>query len=198
MTRLKSVNGVSSQQRRGIAIAWLILFLPLFLLMLCLVIDIGNLWLARSELESALESAALAAVKEWGDASGGSTLVPRQVGQSIALANTVRGVPVSIALNYTAGGANNENTVSTIPSTTANLVFGSITSTSPTVVFDPTVTPNCGVNGQYAVLAQTEVNVTPICSSLLGYIVGPMRVRAQTTAYFRCSDHRPCIIRVGS
>lgn len=131
--------------RRGVATVWLVLFLPLFLLMLCFVIESGNLWMARSELESALEAAALAAVKEWGDTSGGSTSTARQVGQSVAAANTVRGTSLVIGQNYTAGGANNENTNITFPPNTANLIFGALTSTSPTVVFCPTVTPSCGL-----------------------------------------------------
>ena len=131
--------------RSGVAKLWLILFLPLFVLMLAVVIDIGNLWLARAELETSLEAAALAAVKEWGGAGGGTTLTARQVGQTFATANPVRGAPVTLNLNYTSGGSNNENTASTFPPTTANLIFGSITSISPTVVFSPSTVPTCSL-----------------------------------------------------
>ena len=48
--------------------------------MFCFVLEAANMWLARAELENALESAALAAVKTWGDANGGSTFTPRQIG----------------------------------------------------------------------------------------------------------------------
>jgi hypothetical protein len=123
----------------------LILFLPLFVLMLAVVIDIGNLWLARAELETSLEAAALAAVKEWGGAGGGSTLTARQVGRTFTAANPVRGAPVTLNLNYTSGGSNNENTASTFPPTTANLIFGSITSITPTVVFSPSTVPTCSL-----------------------------------------------------
>lgn len=184
--------------RRGVATVWLVLFLPLFLLMLCFVIESGNLWMARSELESALEAAALAAVKEWGDTSGGSTSTARQVGQSVAAANTVRGTSLVIGQNYTAGGANNENTNITFPPNTANLIFGALTSTSPTVVFCPTVTPSCGFGAvpDFAVRAESIKVITPVCSSLFGAILGSFQVHAQATAYYTCSTRCPSIIRV--
>ena len=50
------------------------------LVLLSVLLGIASLWLARVELETALEAAALAAVKEWGDQGGGETFVPRQVG----------------------------------------------------------------------------------------------------------------------
>ena len=131
--------------RAGLATLWLVLMLPLVLLLLGFVIEIGNLWLARAELENALESAALAAVKEWGDAGGvGGTLVPRQVGQTFAAASTVRGNSVVIGLNRTAATAANpnENLDGTFP--TAQQIFGAITSSSPTVVFKAGVAPACG------------------------------------------------------
>lgn len=130
--------------RRGVATVWLVLFLPLLMLMLCFVVEIGNLWMARAELETALEAAALAAVKEWGDNSGGDTLVERNVGVTVAAANYVRGNPLVIGTNYTAANINN-NTNSTFPPTTANLIFGAITQTSPTVVFRPSIIPSCGL-----------------------------------------------------
>ena len=133
------------RSRAGVATLWVILMLPVVFLMLVFVAEIGNLWLARVELENALESAALAAVKEWADDAGASgTTVPRQVGQSFALANRVRGVPVTIGNNFAAATVAdpNENASYTFP--TANLVFGGISSTDPTVVFDVTSLPACG------------------------------------------------------
>ena len=132
------------RSRAGVATLWVILMLPVVFLMLVFVAEIGNLWLARVELENALESAALAAVKEWADDAGASgTTVPRQVGQSFALANRVRGVPVTIGNNFAAATVAdpNENASYTFP--TANLVFGGISSTAPTVIFDVTSLPAC-------------------------------------------------------
>ncbi len=118
--------------------------LPLMFLMLCFVVEIGNLWLARAELETALESAALAAVKEWGAANGASgTLISRQVGQTVAAANFVRGNSVVVGTNYTVATAGNPNGNLSGTFPTANLIFGALTSTSPTVVFTSGVAPSC-------------------------------------------------------
>lgn len=180
--------------RCGVAILWLILFLPLFLLVLGLVVDIGNVWLARAELESALESAALAAVKEWGDAGGGDTLTARQVGQSFAMNSAVRGAPVFISDNYTKG-ASNENTTHLLAPSTGVLIFGAITSISPKVVFDPSVDPGCP-SRPYAVMAYAQVNVSPVCGGLFRGIAGPLRVSVKTVAYYRCTGTaQPCLLR---
>src|SRR5262245_34502687 len=88
------------RNRRGSATLWLIIWLPCLLALFVTLVGVANLWLARVELENALESAALAAVKQWGDASGGNTLIPRQIGQAYAAANCVRKAPVVIGLNY--------------------------------------------------------------------------------------------------
>ncbi len=138
----RSVKRTECQQRAGVATLWLILMLPVVFLMLVFAVEIGNLWLARVELENSLESAALAAVKEWGDSGAAPTLTSRQVGQTFAAADTVRGSSVAIGLNHNVVVTPNENTATT--GATANLIFGAITSTSPTVVFNSTVAPGCG------------------------------------------------------
>ena len=61
-------RGLARRNRRrcrGLAGMWVVAAGPAFLTMLCFVLEIGNIWLARGELETALESAALAAVKAW-------------------------------------------------------------------------------------------------------------------------------------
>jgi Flp pilus assembly protein TadG len=130
-----------ARTRRGISTLWLILILPALLILLCLVIEIGNLWLARVELEDSLEAAALSAVKEWGDANGGDTFNAREVAREFAEVNRVRGAAVGLAaaLNYTAASTN-DNT-----SSGGELVFGAITSTSPTVDFNANTVPSCGL-----------------------------------------------------
>ncbi len=135
---------VSAPRREGLAVVWLVLMLPLLFLLLCFVVEMGNLWLARVELETALESAALATVKEWGDTGGGSgTLTSRQVGQTVAAGNFVRGDSVVIGTNYTAATTSNPNGNFDGTFPTANLIFGALTSTSPTVVFESGVVPGC-------------------------------------------------------
>lgn len=141
--------------RKGVSTLWLLLLLPLIFILLCFVVEIGNLWLARAELENAMEAAALAAVKEWGDAGGGSTSLARDFGVDYAAANTVRDTPVTITKNYNAGNAPNQNV-----NCTGNLVFGAITATSPNIVFDAGVAPGCSPTAQvlFDVTAQGSLN----------------------------------------
>jgi hypothetical protein len=84
-------------RRRGIAIAWLIIWSVVFLLMLCFAVEIGSIYVAQSELETALEAAALAGVKEWHDS--GSTVLARDYAVAYAHANTVNDVPVLLDRN---------------------------------------------------------------------------------------------------
>ncbi|MGB9688520.1 TadE family protein [Thermogutta sp.] len=143
--------------RRGIATLWLVLTLPIFLILFGFVVELGHLWLARVELENALEAAARAAVKAWGDAGGGSTYIPRQIGVAYAAANHVRGLPLEIAANYdpAPGPSNpNENLTCCVQpgdpvggvSPEGNLIFGAVirdpNATCP-IVFDASKRPGC-------------------------------------------------------
>jgi hypothetical protein len=142
--------------RRGVATLWLILMLPVLLILLCLVVEITNLWLARLELEDGLESSALAAVQEWGESGGiGGTLGPRNIGIEFASENTVRGNPIVLTNNYDPGSLPNENAATTGP--TADLVFGAITQTSPTVIFNA----NAGPGGSLGPVALDATNLLP-------------------------------------
>ncbi|MCA8995611.1 MAG: hypothetical protein KDA80_01440 [Planctomycetaceae bacterium] len=125
-------------------IVWLILFVPVFLGLFALVLEIGNLWLARVELTHALESAALAAVKSWGDSNGGNTLIPRQVGNAFASANTINGAAVDLSaldinLNRDGGEACNQNACGD-----GVLVFGAIVDDDPEFEFNCCDVPACG------------------------------------------------------
>ncbi len=126
--------------RRGMVTLWTILFFPALLFMLIFVVEITHLWLARVELENSLEAAALAAVKDWGDADGGSTLIPRHVGVTYAAANTIDGDPVAIAMNYNPDNLPNEN-----DDCDGNLIFGTITSVPELYTFNAALTFNAGV-----------------------------------------------------
>ncbi len=149
MTFFACSRQMCRSRRRGISALWLLLFLPLLVIALCLVVEIGNLWIARIELESAAESAALAAVKEWGDANGGDTLQARTVGQDFAAANSVRRMSVALDDNYdnTNTNPNDNEECSDDPNTppVADLVFGAIDLTDTNnVIFDATEEPACG------------------------------------------------------
>lgn len=127
-------------QRRGVAALWLILVLPVLVLLLGLVIEIGNIWRARVELENALEAAALAAVKQWGSAGGGSgTETARLVGVEYASANTVTGSPVVIDTNWDTGIATNENA-----NCAGDLVFGAVVTDVIPWVVDANEPAGCG------------------------------------------------------
>lgn len=126
-------------QRRGVVTLWTILAIPVFLAMFCFVLEVANIWLARAELENALESAALAAVKTWGDNNGGSTLSPRQIGVAYAAANGINSVPVTIDENYDPGGDVNENR-----SCLGDLIFGEVRVEDNQWVFDANERPSCG------------------------------------------------------
>lgn len=132
-------------KRKGIAALWVIILVPCLLVALCLVIEISNLWIARAELETGLEAAALAAVKEWGDAGGaGGTLGPRNVGIDFADSNTVRGNALVINDNYNAADVNGNDDCD------GDLVFGAITSSpadAPNHVFNAEIVPSCAAGG---------------------------------------------------
>jgi len=129
-----------SRRRRGVAALWLILALPVLVLLLGVVIEIGNVWLARVELENAMEAAALAAVKEWGGAGGGSgTETARWVGVEYAKANTVTGTAVGIGTNWNSGVSPNENA-----DCAGNLVFGAVMTNAIPWVFDAGEQAGCG------------------------------------------------------
>jgi hypothetical protein len=128
----------------------MILAIPLFLTLLVLTIDVANLWLAQIELENGLESAALAAVKEWGVTTTATTETARNAGVTYARLNQVRGLPLVIAPNRTttASASNpNENLACCAAAgnpPTGNLIFGTITENNP-LTFDTSKAPGCGI-----------------------------------------------------
>ena len=151
-------------RRRGSATIWLIVTLPVLLILFCFVLNIAQQWLARVELENALEAAALAAVKEWGDANGGDTLIPREVGVEYANLNRMRGFRVHIADNYdpVTGGVNQNKLCDVVkgPPPDGNLIFGAITRDDPDfpVTFNAGVRPSCAA-GRVLVDASGEGNL---------------------------------------
>jgi Flp pilus assembly protein TadG len=134
--------------RRGAITVWLILAIPVLMTLFCLLLEVGNLWLARIELTNALESSSLAAVKEWGDNGGGDTWIPRNVGNTYAMANTVNGSIVDLMLvdddtyplNYDEDEECNQNACSL-----GVLVFGVVSINEfDEFVFDCCETAGCG------------------------------------------------------
>ncbi len=141
----------SARRRPGWATLWLIIWLPMLLVLLSALLGIANLWLARVELETAVEAAALAAVKEWGDSGGGDTLIPRQVGVEFAAANCIRSEPLTIGTNYDQSlslpGCNqNLSCILTEAPPGGNLIFGAINDDDPdNVIFNAGECPSCAL-----------------------------------------------------
>ena len=185
--------------------------MPIFVFLFVGVVMIGNIWLARVELENALEAAALAAVQEWGSSGGGNTLVPRNVGVAYAAANTISAAPVVIGTNYDpiTGGANqNELCDPTKPdpitvTPSGNLVFGAVTIDNPGtpsefVRFNAGISPNCGPGTvrHFGVRAQA---IAPVTNPLCGFCwmtFRPQYVTVKTTAMYDCVSGRARLIRV--
>jgi Flp pilus assembly protein TadG len=86
------------RRRRAIVTLWTLLCVPVLILVLLGVAEVNRLGQARVQLENALESAALAAVQEWGEQGGGSKTIAaaRAQGRAYALANTVQGVALDL------------------------------------------------------------------------------------------------------
>jgi hypothetical protein len=204
------------------ATLWLIIWLPCLLTLFCVLVGVANLWLARIELENALEAAALAAVKEWGDAGPlADTIEPREAGVAYAAANIVRGNPVVIGPNYAPfGGGPNENLQSdpssasppaagklaaarsasiVIPaSPEGNLVFGAIDDSDPAnVTFDASVKPSpCGGGPlKHGVRAQANIPVQPLNLGFLGSLT-QYSIRAKATAQYDCASGRVKLVRI--
>jgi hypothetical protein len=114
---------VRMRRRSGVATLWLILFIPVFLIALCVVVDVGTIWMARAELEDGLEAAAIAGVVAWEDANDPRIVPPlpgtaveaptRAAAIAMAAANSVRGEPIAIV--------NGDIALGEIP---ANAVYG--------------------------------------------------------------------------
>jgi len=99
------------RQRRGIAAMWILAAGPVALVVFGVVADYSKVWLARVELQSAVESAALAGVKTWGDGSDTGTIrsAARTVVQAFGQANTVNAETFSLNTNDNGTGNDNDN-----------------------------------------------------------------------------------------
>ncbi|MFO0819863.1 MAG: pilus assembly protein TadG-related protein [Pirellulales bacterium] len=127
--------------RRGAATLWLILFLPILLVILLMVVEVGNLTLARGQLENSVEASAKAAVQTWYNGGGGDTTTARDVGQAFASYNRI-GVSQSVSLNVNDDGAGtNPNDNQALTGANANLIFGRVTRTGSNYVFEGNVEP---------------------------------------------------------
>lgn len=146
---------------------------------LALVVETGNLWLARVELTNALEAAALAGVDQWGDV-GGNTEADRELARAVAVsfaaANEVNGQPLLLLENADGAPPNNNQT------TTGNVII--LAAYNPlthelAAQMDPTA------SGQdLAVRAQATVTVYSLVGSYCGFSIAPFEVSTQVTASY--------------
>ena len=185
--------------RRGVSLLWILLLIPGFLALLILVLEVSNIWLTRVQLENALEAAALAAVKEWGESSDlADTSDGRARGVAYALTNVIGedGLEILPNLHNSPSGMNPNSNLS-CDSDTGHLVFGAITSDAP-LTFDTRVRPSCAGGGdpEPAVLAQATIEVPTLCGQIFGNNFGPFHVTAQATARYDCTSGRSRLIRV--
>jgi Flp pilus assembly protein TadG len=164
----------AARSRRGISTLWILLFVPAFATLFCMVVEISNVWLARVELENALEAAALAGVKSWGE--GSSATAARNDAKSYAAVNTARGVAV--------------------PLDDSNITLGGVTGTTGNFTLDAGATPVMGVGPDFGLRVQRVITVNSLCASVFGATVGPYQVTAQVDARFNKSNARPELIRV--
>ncbi len=174
--------------RDGVATVWVILSLPICLTILVTVIEIGSLWSARSELCTALESAALAGVKTWGDGiEAGVSAVPatvaaRQAAAATFAANTVGGTSWSLDLNDSGAASSHGNL-----SCSGEIILGGVLPGATAA--DSGLAPICGSGSdvEYCVVTRKVVSIPAVCSELFGVPVGPFQISAQAAARAGCT-----------
>lgn len=114
-------------KRPGISTIWVIPSLPAVMTIVVMVVDVGRVWLARSELKNALDAAALSGIKTWGE--GGTTAQARADANDAMSANTILGTTAT--LDITEGGCTNGNVAST-----GEVVLGVVTDNAGVFTFD--------------------------------------------------------------
>lgn len=168
--------------RRGIATLWTIIFLPALVTMLVVVVEVSHQWHARGELQNALESGVLAAVKRWGDLGGasGNIASAETMGKEYTRANTINGVQVDL------------DNAALVPSVT--WAFGSAAPSGTGYHF----TPDPSATAHFAVVLQATFTVTRLCNQVFGHAISNPTVTVQAAAYYDPSvpSARPKLIRL--
>lgn len=169
--------------RRGVATFWIIGLTPAFLGLIVLVTDYGNLWLAHEDLQNAVDAAALAGAKQWGDLSdvGGLGIVNRSLAhnaaEEYAEANTVLGQTIDIDDNDNVAAVNNNNNCP------GDVLLGTATPIFGTPYYD--FNSFGGPNPIPATSRSCRVSATVTVNSLWEtFGVGPYTVRATATALY--------------
>ncbi len=171
-------------RRRGAVTIWTILCLPLLMTILFGVAEVGRLWHARTQLENAVEAAALAAVQEWAERGGLAKNLPSalEAGRAYAEANVVQGLPVRLGDRQS-----------------VRSVAWSFGSAAPRGAgYDFTANPDA--SSQFAVVLSASVRVARLCRPLFGATLGETTVTATTAAYYDANDTppRPRLVRINA
>ncbi|QDT98826.1 TadE/TadG family type IV pilus assembly protein [Gimesia aquarii] len=185
MKRIQSKTELH-HNRRGIAILWLVIWGSLFLTFFCVLLEIATLWQAQVELNNALDSATLAAVREWDTSGLGSTEIPRNVGVAYAAANPILGTPVGLNPNFQPVNPNGNDSFN------GDLVFGGLTALTRPNSLDPAALAPATFP---AVRAQITVPVQGFCSTLFGFSF--LNVSASSIAYVNTVNGQPALVSVG-
>lgn len=154
------------QNRRGIAILWLILWGAMFLTFFCVVLEISSMWQAQVELKNTMDAAALAAVREWGLSVDEDTQLARNVGIAYMEGNPVQGSTVTVPDdNYNPGNTNQNASLQ------GSFVFGALETatlppTSP-IYFDPAASGSCGLGDVTITIDKTDGGASPSPQDIL-------------------------------
>lgn len=147
---------------RGVVALWTLLMIPVLVVLFAVVVEGVHLWLARVELENALEASALAAVKEWAETSSGPaagwTANARLVGQQYAAANTINQTSVSIGTNP--GAFNLATNPNENGPCDGHLVFGAVIEDDPEWVVASYQAPSCAAGAGRVLAEVTSDNLT--------------------------------------
>jgi Flp pilus assembly protein TadG len=165
-------NSWRAAQRRGAAVVWILVATPVILVLFMVVLSLASIWQARAELQNAVEAAALAGAKLWGDNADtpANRTSARLAAQAVFQSNTVFGNMVSIASNDNPSATNNNQT------TTGPILLGSFSSSTFYVNQSPAT-----VN-ERACYVITTASITPLLQGL--GVLGPFTVKASAAAVY--------------
>lgn len=184
-------TGSCHQARRGIAGLWLLVMVPALVGVLLFIIDVAVIWQAQGEAQTAVEAAALAAVREYANGNPSYDSDTRDAAVQYAAANTAGvGQPLlpSVYVDSNLGNA-----------ASGDVVLGEITGAGP-YTFDSNAPPTgCTPGRRLAVMVRTEHQVDSlILSTFLGRPVGTYYVQARAVAQYECSAGEPRLIQVSA
>jgi uncharacterized membrane protein len=184
--------------RRGISTVWVVASAPALLAVLVMVTDLARIWLARVELETAVEAGALAGAKSWGAAKDMDPATEQCNARNAAVvfteANGVVGMYVPITNNC--GGSLSNNTNLSCP---GNVIFGTVSRTDLNGVayhFQGSVAVSSISHNDRGVTVVATANVTSFWQTLFGLPLGPYKITAQATARSMNTSGTPELIRI--